>query len=442
MRLMNQNPIRVFMTMASKHFTIVEYEKLMTQDFGDKKGFYELRDFAFSETGQKVLSAGMDYVKAKSHVGVIQTKSGHTVEILPKIYLTKEKEDVSHEIKETYRQIFCQMLKKIKRLPDNKKLDFARLRTDKNIPILEVYISMFADEMFSLIQKGVLAFYVTKEANLKYLKGKLKINDHIKHNYIHKERFFVAYDEFLPDIPENRLLKSTIIKLEKLSRSLENQKKLKELRFVMDDIPLSRQIKQDFARCRKDRSVKHYEKALAWSRLFLNEESFSSYRGPGIAFAILFPMEKVFEAYVGELLRERQDIRDFRTQDKRYYLAKENGKDIFQLRPDFTGLIDNKLYIMDAKWKLINEKSRDEKYGINQSDMYQLFSYGKIYENIGNNNEKDKKTIQLELFYPEPQGASGSTIEFCFNDRNKISLKVCFVNLEDGKINWSHDGNE
>ena len=51
--------------------------------------------------------------------------------------------------------------------------------------------------------------------------------------------------------------------------------------------------------------------------------------------------------------------------------------------------------MIDCKWKLLNEKDVRKNYGIAQSDMYQLYAYGKKY--------RDPKCTQLVLLYPKQE---------------------------------------
>ena len=55
----------------------------------------------------------------------------------------------------------------------------------------------------------------------------------------------------------------------------------------------------------------------------------------------------------------------------------------FQMRPDISltpfDKPDEVRFILDTKWKHINENANDPKRGISQADMYQLYSYGKKY---------------------------------------------------------------
>ena len=74
-------------------------------------------------------------------------------------------------------------------------------------------------------------------------------------------------------------------------------------------------------------------------------------------------------------------------------LKKELG--VILTKRDITAMQGNIFFIMDAKLKLIVEIDRMNKYGVSQSDMYQLLSYAKIYEAAA----KDK-TVSLMLIYP------------------------------------------
>jgi 5-methylcytosine-specific restriction enzyme subunit McrC len=76
------------------------------------------------------------------------------------------------------------------------------------------------------------------------------------------------------------------------------------------------------------------------------------------------------------------------------------------------------IYILDTKWKLIYEKQtydndiEDNKKGISQSDMYQLFAYGKKYQ-----------VNKVVLIYPKWDNFNDS---FNFKlDDDDLTLEVC-----------------
>lgn len=336
-------------------------------------------------------------LQAQNFVGVIQTKDGTTIEILPKIS-SVESEDKSKEI-------LIKMLKTLKKSPF-KNFNMANLKSSK-LPLLEIFISMFLEELAKLVQKGIKSDYVTKEENLKFLKGKLKIGEQIKQNSIHKERFYVEYQEFSSDRVENRLIKTTLGYLYKKSKSNRNQQRIREFLFVFDEIKPSHDIKTDFSKVRLNRQMKDYEQVLLWCKTFLLENSFSPYKGDDVAFALLFDMNLLFESYVGDYLKKKG--LDVSLQDKGKHLVEEPKK--FALKPDIVIKHENEIIVADTKWKIIKEEK-----DISQSDMYQLFAYGKKYKNQ-----------QLYLIYPTN---SEKELELFYEYENGLNLHVLFFDVK------------
>jgi len=304
------------------------------------------------------------------------------------------------------------MLKTLKDSPF-KTFNTANLNLAK-LPLLEVFISMFLDEVDKLVKQGIKKDYITKEENLKFLKGKLKLNTQIKKNFIHKERFFVEYDEFLSDRVENRIIKTNLKYLYKLSKSNKNQQRIREFLFVFDEVKDSFNIKVDFQKVKINRLLKHYEQVLLWSKVFLLNKSFTPYKGDSVAFALLFDMNKLFESYVGSFIKKR--CKNVILQDKGKYLVKEPKK--FALKPDI--VINDGEIIMDTKWKILSEEKQND--GINQADMYQLYAYGTKYKNC-------KK---LYLIYPKDENVKSQT--FKFND--DLILHIEFFDLEKDELSF------
>lgn len=330
-----------------------------------KKVFDDLKQFVLKNNEQTLFlkpsyKNGLgETLQAQNYVGVIQTKDGTTIEILPKIQNLDEDES---------KKILIKMLKTLRKSPF-KNFNMAHLKSSK-MPLFEIFITMFLEELSKLIQKGIKSDYITKEENLKFLKGKLKFNEQIKKNYIHKENFFVEYEEFLSDRVENRLIKTTLEFLYKKSKSNKNQQRIREFLFVFDGIKVSHNIKNDFLKVKLNRQMKDYEQTLLWCRTFLLENSFSPYKGSDIAFALLFDMNLLFESYVGHYLRKKG--LDVSLQDKGKYLVEEPSK--FALKPDIVINDKDEQLIADTKWKIVKSEK-----DISQADMYQLYAYGTKY---------------------------------------------------------------
>jgi len=398
-----------------------EYDFLQYKDSSNKSNF--ISETTFEELERFVLDneETSQYLKittkrpfgkvlqAQNYVGIIQTKDGTTIEILPKI--TSLSDDKKDEVK--VKNILLNMLKTLRKSPF-KNLKMANLKKERT-PLLEIFITMFLDELTKLIKKGIKSDYITKEENLKFLKGKLQISQQIKYNSIHKERFHVEYQEFISDRIENRLIKTTLEFLYKKSKLNSNKKRIREFIFVFDEIGISHNIKIDFDKVKVNRQMKDYEQVLLWAKTFLLGNSFSPYKGKDVAFALLFDMNMLFESYVGKYLKKYSI--NVKLQDSIHHLAYLEGNGKFKLKPDIVIENDKQIIIADTKWKLLSEDKTHQ--GINQSDMYQLFAYGTKY----------KECNDMYLIYPKDSILDGNSYKY-FQDNNNLNLKVLFFDVE------------
>ncbi|MGJ0342614.1 McrC family protein [Aliarcobacter cryaerophilus] len=355
-----------------KEFEYLQYKDNTKDNFIKKEIFDSLEKFVLEneKTAQYLkitTKSGFGKVlQAQNYVGVIQTKDGTTIEILPKI---------KNATTEKSKDILIKMLKTLKNSPF-KNLSVANLKSSK-IPLFEIFISMFLEELTVLVRNGIKSDYISKEENLKFLKGKLKISEQIKYNTIHKERFFVQYEEFISNRVENRIIKTTLQFLYNKSKLNKNQQRIREFLFVFDEIEISHNIKTDFSKIKLNRQMKDYEQVLLWCKTFLFENSFSPYKGNDIAFALLFDMNLLFESFVYSYLKKSSNFQDIKSQDRTHHLAYENGIGRFRLKPDI--VINGGKIIADTKWKILSE---DKAYnGVLQDDMYQLYAYGTKYAN-------------------------------------------------------------
>ena len=391
----------------SNTITLKEYEFLQTKypeykNYVDEKTFEALESFVLKEERAEYLKLtskkGFGKVlQAQNYVGLIQTKDATTIEIIPKIQNVSEEES---------KKILLKMLKTLKKSPF-KTLEKAKLKSSK-MPLLEIFISMFLEELTLLVRKGIRSDYLAREENLHFLKGKLKIAKQIKQNAIHKERFFIEYEEFSSDRVENRLIKTALEFLYKKSKLNKNQQRIREFLFIFDDVSSSKNIKNDFKSVKLDRQMRKYEQILLWAETFLFENSFSPHSGKDIALALLFDMNLLFESYVGAYLKKKGF--DVRSQDKGKYLVEQPNR--YALRPDFVINKDKESEIVaDTKYKNIKEQK-----DISQADMYQLYAYGTKY----------KQTKQLYLIYPKSEELE---LERCSYIEDELHLDVLFFDL-------------
>ena len=348
-------------------------------------------------------------ITARNYVGVIKMDDGTTIEILPKIF-SSETEDAGKT-----KKLLVEMLKTLRNSPF-KSLQTTNVNIEK-MSIFEVFIRMFIDEVFSIVKRGLKCNYETIQSNEKVFKGKLRVSENIRYNYAHKERSYVEYDEFNINRVENKLLKSTLLYLYRHSGSSRNKNDIKTLLNYFIEVDESKDYEGDFARIVPERNTKDYDTALLWSRVFLKGKSFTSFTGSEVAFALLFPMETLFESYIAAQLHKRLKNSKYSisAQDRKYHLFDEPSKR-FLMKPDIviSDKIQKQVFIMDTKWKVLSDSKAN--YGISQADMYQMYAYQKKYS-----------SENVTLIYPMTDKVENKGIQY--QARDGVNVKIFFVDL-------------
>ena len=152
--------------------------------------------------------------------------------------------------------------------------------------------------------------------------------------------------------PENKLVKSTLEKLQKITTSAENSKEIRQLLTAFELVESSVNYQKDFSKVVIDRNTKDYEMLMQWSKVFLMNKSFTTFSGATTSRALLFPMESVYESYVAQQMKKafRPIGWEISSQDKGHYLFVEPRRQ-FTLRPDIVLRKNDRTIILDTKWK-------------------------------------------------------------------------------------------
>lgn len=370
--------------MGKRVYTTTEYGSFLSEKHIDgyvtlpDRTFQQLRQFVLSDQSSQLLgltgkgSLG-EVITVKNYVGIIALPDGAVIQILPKIYSAVQ-DDKAHS---KSKKLLLQMLKTLREAP-NHTLPPAQVDI-VNMDILEIFIRMFLDELLLLVQRGSKCGYENVQENLNLVKGKLLFSQQLRKNFAHQERCYVAYDAFTINRPENRLIRSTLLILERKSVNEKNRRDIRMLLQTMEQVDRSRSIERDFAQCVSDRSMKDYRNILRWCRIFLTNHSFTSFTGQERAFALLYPMEKLFESYIAAQLKRSMGEEKYQitAQDRSCWLFESPNQ--FQLRPDVVvrRRMDGAVFVLDTKWKLLDKTQRN--LGISQADMYQMYAYQKKY---------------------------------------------------------------
>ncbi len=335
---------------------------------------------------------GKRYIKTSKYVGTLQTRDGLSIEILPKIYDHDESnKEPKYDVDES-RAVFLKMLAALSQ-EKAKTFQFADVESRKNFPILEYYISNYIQEVEKLLSYGLKNNYTKIDENQKFLKGKLLINKQIAKNAINKEKFYVRYAKYLLNIPQNRILRTTLDKLFMTSGDLKNRNHLKKLQLLFEEIPFSENIDLDLQQALNgNRTFSKYDLLMKWSAQILKGKGFTPFAGEHYNQALLFSAEKLFECYIAKLFKKY--ARDYITnsQHSKYYLIDRHRTEnhgVFKIRPDMfldaknsdkaAQGFESQDIIIDTKWKCLEEKNLRENYLIDVKDIYQLFAYGEKY---------------------------------------------------------------
>ena len=346
------------------------------------------------ERGQRrpVLALRNGRLHAQNYVGLIETRRGTVLEILPKVDLSQDRDVASRHLgeqpygrpdsvtgrDEDTRRVFLTMLRDWRGL-GQAQLDGASIRAIQRFDMFEAFVHLFLTSVVLLTRRGLARTYRTREANLACLRGRILFPPHLRENLVDRSRFYVGYDEFTADRPANRLIHLALRRLMGVVRHPVNRQRVQQLRIVFSDVPSSTNLDDDWARHRVDRSMRHYDAVMPWVGLFLFGQGLTTFAGSHANRALLFPMEDVFEDFVTAAVRRHQRRFTVCAQGPMRHLATDAaGKAAFRLKPDVVLSHRGQVrFVLDAKWKRLDPHAPN--HGVSQDDAYQLFAYGKRY---------------------------------------------------------------
>jgi 5-methylcytosine-specific restriction enzyme subunit McrC len=362
-----------------------EDKKSVTHDQAD--ALDKLSKRLASAKGGLFTHANRTTLKARQYVGVVQLGT-EAIEVIPKI---DGLNDQGARI-----NLFC-MLARTRRLEIH-EADIARLAA-QNLNILEIFIRLFCDKLFAEVHRGLISRYERHVDNLPTLRGKLLTGLQATLNAFQPERFQCEFDEFTVDTPLNRVLKTTVRFLRRVTRHSDNVRRLAELDFTLEGVSDVAVAALEWHRLHFDRANRRYEPLLNMARMILQNRTQDVTAGSLDGFSLLFDMNELFEEYIGEVARAAFTPKGWQVVLQGPSLAllqdADTGMGVFQTKPDITGLRDGKpAWIIDTKWKRLDEDERNQ--GISQADVYQMLGYAHRYV-----------VRDVILLYPHQAGIDG-----------------------------------
>lgn len=350
------------------------YEDSFNEVFLSDKHFSSLKEIIFSDKNENLLQysakRGKEQIQVKNYVGVLEIKD-LTIEILPKIGKNSVK---------LARQSLIKMLRILPNSPF-KTLGQAHLNLC-HLPLFEIFVYAFFTELENLLKGGLLHSFQNVERQQNFIKGKIILSEQFSKNQF-AHQFHVSYDEFSPNFALNKIIKSTLIFLEKQYSAQTNLHSFHKIIDIFKEIEPSTYLEKDFAEFEKHQQLfGNYNTLISWCKVFLSNRTFMPSVGSFRQSSLLFPTEILFENYVGKSIKKffSETFEVHLKSSTKHLIENHLERPKFRLIPDI--LLKNRGYqiILDTKWKIIDSGKIKQNYGIEQADLYQMYAYGKKYD--------------------------------------------------------------
>lgn len=351
---------------------VFEYERLTVSK--DSHGRFltlaELQKlYDYNDRNNNIYFTGIrDGIKFGSYVGVIQI-GGLTLEILPKTDRKQMCTDIEFSQWQGALLRMMSICNYIK-VDSVSETDLQR----RYHSLLDLYFSMFLDEVNGLLHQGFIKKYRKNDGQVKALKGSFLFSKHIEQNIVHQERFYTRHEMYDYEHIHNQILLKALTVLSIVSN---NSIILDRINRVKLDFPEIKEIEitnNHFERLIDNRKTEPYKTAIKIAKMIILNYSPDIKSGGHNMLALLFDMNKLWEEYVYRML--------LRLKSNEYSVNFQNSMKFWEyktIRPDL--VIQRKLedgslekYIIDTKWKVIDEKHPSD------DDLKQMFAYNMYWK--------------------------------------------------------------
>lgn len=359
----------------SKPIQVFEHDKLTIHNGLNKSMLAKLYQFNDSNNN-KYFTGVRDGVKFTEYVGVIQI-GGQTIEILPKA------DKNLNANKELWQKVLLQMLSVCKEVSIETVSDAMLNR--RNHSILDLYFERYLHELEKLLHKGLVKKYRMNVGNVKSLKGQLQFAQNLQKNLVHKERFFTKHQIYDTEHLINQILLKALNILAGMISNPLLLSRVKKIQFSFPEIKEIHIQEAHFNQILITRKTQDYKEALQIARMIILNYSPDLSGGNENMIALLFNMNNLWEEYIYRMLLKANKLE--------YKIQAQGKQDFWEkktIRPDIIVKKGDSTFIIDTKWKVINnDKPSDD-------DLKQIYTYNQywdsshsllVYPNVGNINE-------------------------------------------------------
>ena len=298
-------------------------------------------------------------IKFNQYVGVIQV-DGLTIEINPKA----DKDDSEDK----WKGVLLKMLQACGKLKAS-STGPAHVRR-QHLNLLEVYFELYLHEVDGLIRRGLLKKYRLETKNTKALKGKLEFAGNIRHNVVHKERFYTTHQIYDTNHILHQILYKALDIVDHFSKGMRlfdfSKRVLLNFPIVDNKIITSQHLEN----IKIGRKTKGYQYALELARLIILNYSPDISSGKEKMLSLLFDMNQLWEEFILKQVRKACIGTDIAVEGQESKDFWENNS----LRPDIVLRKGTKIYIIDTKWK------RPSSNSASVSDLRQMYAYCRFWD--------------------------------------------------------------
>lgn len=238
--------------------------------------------------------------------------------------------------------------------------------------LVEAIVPAFVHHVRRAIARGVQQGYRTVDESSLTLRGRLRIGDQILRRFGPMPPAEITYDDFTVDIELNRIVRAATQRLLRLRlRSTASRAALRAIDARLDAVSLEAYDPRRLPLVTFNRLNERYRPAVGLAKLILRSTSFDLGHGGVPASAFLVDMNRAFEDFVVEALREALGPLDGELVqgNRRHALFLDEGERI-GLRPDLSIWQHGACrFVGDVKYKRVVS----EDYA--NADIYQVVSY-------------------------------------------------------------------
>ena len=253
------------------------------------------------------------------------------------------------------------------RLRDRNPFDFRDEDT-----LVEALVPGFVSAARRAFARGLLHGYRTETETLHVVRGRVRIGEQIRRRFGVPLPIEVRYDDFTEDILMNRLVKAAAARLGLMRiRSRQSRADLGWVDATLENVAAVEFAPNALPEVSFNRLNEHYREVVALALLILRYSTIETERGATRAAGFLMDMNRVFQDFVTEAIREALGLSDrvFRSDGGIRGVTLDEGHSV-QLKPDLSWWDGpDCTFVGDAKYK----RAVDER--VPNADLYQLLAY-------------------------------------------------------------------